>query len=249
MTYSIIMGICGLVFFVPGVYCLWSGPKVSQSQIRVSQGGIERLEKDGTQVFVPWGEIVRLEKRERMKQLGVYSFDPAKKIMVDYQFVGYEQIRDRVMEEFEKRFRIPAFPVTYGRLPVLPNLWFLSFIALFMSGLLWVASRPETKDKESVWILIAFFGVLYLLNVLEESRLVNAITLEDVGVTLHRLFGKTILPWHEIKQVSMEAKEVKGGTYYLVSLTGKTGNQYKFSNSLGTILESYIALQKVLAGK
>jgi hypothetical protein len=39
LIYSIIMVVCVLIFLVPAVYCLWWGPKVSQSKIKVSEGG------------------------------------------------------------------------------------------------------------------------------------------------------------------------------------------------------------------
>ncbi len=122
----------GMMFLVPAIYCFWHGPQIRNSKIEISPTGISRFEENGTHVFIRWDEVSGLMKRERMKQLGVYTLDPSKKIMVDYQFERFEQIRDRVLDEFEKRFRMPAMPVTFGRLPVLPNIGVLGFFGCFI---------------------------------------------------------------------------------------------------------------------
>ncbi len=230
-------------------YCLIHGLKVSKSKIELSDAGIARLEKDGSKVFIRWDDVARLTKRERMKQIGVYGLSDNKKVMVDFQFERFEQIRDRILNEFEKRFRLPSMPVTYGSLPVFPNSLPFLFIATFV-GLIILAWVNDTRHQTWAFVFIELMLIIfYALILYGESRLVKTISLDGQGLTLYKVFGKIFIPWDKLVGIDQESKMVQHGRYFLVKLTAMDGKSYPFDDPLARRLEIFITLKKLLETK
>ncbi|HEY5037984.1 MAG TPA: hypothetical protein VIJ93_02820, partial [bacterium] len=246
MVMWVVLGFGSLFWLALAVYALVWGSQISKSKIEISSGGIARLEKDGSRVFIRWDDVARLTKRERMKQIGVYSVSDTKKIMVDYQFERFEQIRDRIFDEFEKRLKLPSMPITYGRLPAFPNLFVFLLFAAFI-GLILLAWSHDTKNQTLAFLFIEIFLIgFYLLNLYAESRLVKAMTLDSQELTLNRVFGKIILPWDKLDRIEQQSTATQNGKYYSVKLTTNDGKSYPFDNSLVSRLEVFMTLKKYL---
>lgn len=241
----------GFIFFTAfAVYYLFVALKNAQDKIELSSQGIARLRGDGSRLFIKWGDIGRLTKRERMKQLGVYDRYGTQMIMVDYQFERFDQIKDRILEECQKYFQAPLLPVTYGRLPVLPNLGLLGFFSAFIALMLWIEFTQKTTGGPGGFVLclLIFVGV-YLAALFSEAKLVKALTLEGEGIILHRLLNKTALAWEDIGNVEVSSASTHGGRYIFVKITTLAGKEFSLSWVIGNQLEAYIAMKKMLERK
>ncbi len=245
---EIIFLVFGPAFIALAVYCLWWGVRVKYSKIEITQSGIARLEKAGNRVFIKWEDVARLTKRERMKDIVVTSLDPSKKIMVDYQFEGFEQIRDRVFMEFEKRLSLPVVATTYGPKWIHPNFVLMGFMGAFI-GLLCFArfSQKTTGDTSGFNFLIILLVGFYLFILFAETKAVKALTLNGNEIILRKLFGKKILQGREVADISMDSIAGQHGTfYYRIQLTAEDGKKYIFANDLGTEVGVYPVLKKWL---
>jgi hypothetical protein len=240
--------ISGSAYIALAVYCLGWGLKVKYSKIELTQLGIARLEKNRSRVFIKWEDVTRLTKRELMKQIGVYSLDPTKKIMVDYQFEGFEQIRDRVFKEFEKRLTLPVVATTYGPSWIHPNFALMGFRAVFIGFLCFIRfSQITTGDTTPLNFMIILFVFFYLIILNTESKGVKALILNGNEIVLRKLFGKTILQAREVDEITMDSIAGHNGTfYYRILLSARDGKKYIFTNELGTEVGVYLVLKKWL---
>ena len=242
-----LFSIGGIATATFGILCLWQGPRVKAAKIEITSSGIARLEKDGSSVFIKWEDVARLTKRERAKQIGVYSLYPPKKIMVDYQFEGFEQIRDRIFKEYAKRLTLPMAATTYGPKVVLPNL-VLQGIVVGMIGLMfWIEYTQQTTGGPVAFAVVIIMLVSCGLGFLySESKLVKALILNGNEITLRFVFSNVVLKAWEVSEVLMQCAAGRNGTYYLIQLIAEDRKKYTFANGLSTQVGVYLVLNKWL---
>lgn len=229
---------------VMGVYCLYWLPKVSFSKIEISPDGIARSEKDGSRVFIKWAEVERLTLRQRMKQIGVYGQFDEKKIMVNFEFQRFDQIKDRICEEFEKRLGLPSLPVTYCRLPVLPNIFFFLLVAVLTGAMLYSWYLGNRSQPVSFAILMVMLAGSYSYLLFWESTLVKALTLDGYGLHLHRIFGEVTVPFDQWKDIWQEPQMNRSGRVFITKLSVTGGKTYTFGGALSGRLDAYLILKK-----
>ena len=249
LVLQLLCGFCGFFLLGLAIYLLVWGAKISKSKIEVTDHGIARLEGDGSKVFIRWEDVGRLTKRERMKQIGVYDVFGGKKIMVDYQFELFSRIKDRILGEFEKRFKLPAMPVTYGRLPVFPNPRSFIFFFSILGGLVWAWVGNSNHQRGSIGFLFTAILGMYFFALREESALVKAFIVDREKLSLYRAFGKVVLPWENLASVEYEPKATQHGSYYLLRVKTTEGKEYPFTTSLSSQVETYMVLKKMIEAK
>jgi hypothetical protein len=160
--------VSGFIFLRHGLYYINKGLRVGQIKIEVSTDGIARLEKDEHHVFIRWEEVAHVKNRFLAQQIGVYSREPGRKIMVDYQFEGFERIKDRVFKEFANHLTLPPFPAAYGKLPALPSFGLMVFFVFIVGLLFWMEYSPMVGGihKEALGYGAIILGVVYFLKFL-----------------------------------------------------------------------------------
>lgn len=181
-----------------------------------------------------------------MQQIGVYSRETGRQIMVDFQFEGFDLIRDRIFREFEDRMKLPSFPAAYGHLPARLNFWIMGFMLFLLGLLFWMEYSPLVGGihKEALGYMAVMFGVLYLFNLWDEGRRIKAFTLSRDEITLYRVFGKLTLPKDEIEQILLETVQYHGNVGYIPKLITRSQETYLFSITLNGDLEMYLAIKK-----
>lgn len=238
--------IAGIATAAFAIYALWAGPRLKESKIEITASGIARLEKDGSNVFIRWEDVSRLTKRDRLKQIGVYSLDPSKKILVDYQFDGFEKIRDRIFEEFMKRLKLPVVRTTYGQSLAIPNLYMMGLALIVSVPIFLIVCSRTTIDSGVFLVFIPLLVLFIAADLIWESKLPKGLILNGNEITLRFLFSDLILQTWEVSGVQMESASGRNGIFYTIQLITEAGKKYTFAEELSAQLSVYLVLKKWL---
>jgi hypothetical protein len=110
-----IIGLFGLLSCAAAFWAIHTF-RILFSKIIMTPSGIERAEAIGGNVFIPWKDLGHLSEMRRMQRLVVLDTAGKKRILVDYQFINFMEIQNRVFEEFQKTLILPAFPIHFGKI-------------------------------------------------------------------------------------------------------------------------------------
>ena len=241
-----LFSIAGIATGAFAIYGLWAGPRLKESKIEITASGIVRLEKDGSNVFIKWEDVGRLTKRDRLKQIGVYGPDPSKKILVDYQFDGFEQIRDRIFEEYLKRLKLPVVQTSYGQKVAIPNLYMMGLVLIASVPMFLIECSRTTIDTGVFWVFVPLIVLLIAADLIWESKLPKGLLLNGNEITLRFLFSDLILQTWEVSGVQMESASGRNGIFYTIQLITEAGKKYTFAEELSAQLSVYLVLKKWL---
>ncbi len=240
----ILGGVSAIAYGSIAYYCWTRGSRIPWSKIEISGGGIARVEKDGRKTFMDWGEICGITLRNRMKDLLVQD-QFGGRVVVDYQFQGFEVIRERICREFMERIQMPALPVTYGSLRALPDPWLMSFCAILGVGLVCLKVAGVFNSDQTVFWVLGFLGLVIFLALLSgDIKKVKALTIRQDGLVLCRMTGKLELAWSDILDINLE-RVVAGqaGIMYFPRIRTTRG-EYSFSRSLNKKIEIILTAKR-----
>jgi Ca2+/Na+ antiporter len=241
--------------------------RIGKSIIEITSSGISRKENNGTQVSMMWTEMGKLTERVGMQQLAISDKNGSKKISVDYQFDGYDVIRKRVFDEFEKRMTV-TYPAVFGRASVNIN---KSYIALFviLSAIFIPMALLDKKGDDKLWFLVVAGCVLLpvmILLVVDQVRTIKQVIVERESLKLKRLFGTVDIAFADIVDYEYKYIAPNYGHYNYTSpdimLMNKTGGgqkipvveitttankKHKITRSIGALPELFLSLKKTCA--
>jgi len=227
-------------------YCLGHGLRVAKSRIELSDDGIARVEKDGSSVQIRWNQVTRVLRRGLMRQLAVYGGSDSQKILVDYQFDRFDTLQDRILQEYGIHLSDTHFPMTIGKLPVMPYWPPLLIYGPFAVWPVWALIQHPGKDVGSFTALLALFSGFLVFLLFKDAQAIKAVTLRQDMLVLCRLFGAERFPWGNISSITMELLSGQHDRSYQAVLALKGGKTFRLNPLMRGQPEAYVRIRRVL---
>jgi hypothetical protein len=136
--------------------------KISGSVLEISGLGIRRRENDGSETFIAWQDMGALKDRDFMQQLAVHDRAGIKRLLLDYQFEGFDLISARLLAEREKYVQY-AFPAVFKRHSNLPD---AGHVVLFVVIVIFCLPFMFMNKKTDILIIAGIAAIPVLAGVI-----------------------------------------------------------------------------------
>jgi hypothetical protein len=193
---------------------LWSSRSVRAlraADIAADEEGLWPAHADRRTHLIPWARISGVAERSYGQRLDLLG--PANEVLlrVEYQLVGFEELRDRVLAKLALRPGVGRqVPSASFATPSWLRAVTSAFIAwLAMAGPYYFSGRPA---------YLLMWAVVVFLMVQEEVRSVRRVTVHERGVTVQYLLRTRLLEWSRIDDVQLGDTFRKGVRFPEVGL-------------------------------
>lgn len=233
--------------------------RISKSVIEITSAGISRKEADGLLTNIQWGEIGRILERGFMQQLAIADRPGSKKVLIDYQFDGYDVIRKRVFDEYEKRMTV-TYPVVFGR-PGIGGQYTAMILILAGIAAAVFFLGGKTDPAMEIVVMACITAPLLILFLVDMFRTIKQVEIDRGGFKLKKLTGGPEVLFSEItdieyKYISANYRYSGSLEYYFIDKSGagqkkpvivitrNDGKKYTITTSAGPLPEIFICLKK-----
>ncbi len=250
---TIIFTVSFLVFGGGAYYFFQEYRKFLGTKLELSEEGITQWDKTGNRVFIGWNDIASVEDGlNGIKQINVKDSQGQNKIILYSNYENYEELKERICEDYISRLKAPPFPAVLGKTqiwrPLIATVFALAIVLFVGYAVLHTDNSIPGNRMTGYWVLGVFVallgtGVSFVLRQIDQA------TLETNGLFLHRSIGDRFIPWEDLRSVEWTApKESASGasSYVFLQITDIKGRTYKIIRGLNFQLKLYAFLSRRL---
>ena len=240
---KILLGVLLGIFFGCVYFCRYL-LKVRKSRIEISPKGISRVGGDGTSQSLNWNEIANISENRQWQQIVLANQEKTTKVVIDYQFKDFDEIREKVFDELEANLKLPPLPIVFIRKSngfYLFCLIILSILILFFSFFFFYTHEYFIGGFSSLFALlpIAFFY--------SDKKLTNKLSVESNGINIVTNAENKQLSYSNIREITWKyVMNRNGDKFSLIELATKEDEVFKLTYSLGPMPEIYLILRKLI---